>query len=185
MIKAAQGIHVSSVPAHPTNYAPTRGGAPVLWVVLHCTEGGELVGSALKTATMFAAKLDKPRSAHDVCDAEGVIACVPWDKRAWHCGGTGNKHGVGVELCGKAAQTRAQWLDARSLPMLANGARRVREICTRFALPIEFRTAVELRAKHPGITTHDEIRRAFGETSHTDPGQGFPLADFLEAVRVG
>jgi hypothetical protein len=45
-----------------------------------------------------------------------------------------------------------------------------------------FRTATDLRAHSPGVTTHAEISKAFRESVHYDPGPHFPIAEFMEAV---
>ena len=113
------------------------------------------------------------------------MQCVPFDREAFHAGEHANIHGEGIELCGRASQTHAQWLDTLSLPMLAIAARIVRWRCDQLGLPLELRDHAALRQLQPGITTHAELARAFPkETTHRDPGPGFPLAEFLEAIRA-
>ena len=94
-------------------------------------------------------------------------------------------HGIGVELCGRADQTREQWLDQSSLPMLCIAARLVAQLCLVHQIPPRLLSRDELRRVTPGITTHAAITDAFhGETTHSDPGAGFPLAEFVLAVKT-
>ena len=32
-------------------------------------------------------------------NTEGVYQTLPWDRRGWHCGGTGNNTHIGIEMC--------------------------------------------------------------------------------------
>lgn len=164
--------------------APRRMAA--IWVVLHCTAGSEGPGKARDGALEHARPgLQRPRSCHFFVDTIEVVQCVGTHCEAWHAGHTANMHGIGIELCGAATQTREQWLDARSLPMLALAARLTRQLCDEHGIPAAFVGAHEVRLNTPGITTHAEISKAFPtETTHTDPGPCFPSADFVRAVQL-
>jgi hypothetical protein len=50
-------------------------------------------------------------------------------------------------------------------------------------MPVAVDVAGLLRGDR-GITTHDAVSKAFKQSTHWDPGPGFPLADFANAVRV-
>lgn len=160
-----------------------------IWIVLHCTAGREGKRKAEDCAHMLAtipaaSQGGKPRSAHLVIDTDSCVQCVPFESEAYHCGGHGNRLGEGIELCGAATQTREQWLDALSLPMLGIAAHVVRWRCDVLEIPIVFRSALDLRAERPGVTTHAEISRAFPQdTRHIDPGPHFPIAELLDAAR--
>lgn len=161
-----------------------------IWIVLHCTDGAEGPRKAEDGAHELAhipgkAHGGKPRSVHWFADTDSIVQCVPVECEAWHAGRNANMFGEGLELCGRASQTREQWLDAASLPMLCLAARHVRIRSDALGLPLRFVKAPELRANLPGITTHAEITRAFpADTAHTDPGVGFPLDEFLAAVQA-
>jgi len=163
---------------------------PARWLILHATHGAEGIGKALACAKMFATlppdtPSRKRRSSHVAIDTTTVVQAVPWESEAYHCGHTGNQFGEGIELCGSADQTREQWFDANSLPMLDLAAHVIRWRCQVLQIPIEFRSATELRARIPGVTTHAEITRAFPQdTSHYDPGPHFPIHELLEAARA-
>lgn len=167
--------------------APRR--AATQWIVLHCTDGHEGKRKAEDGALEHAripprSQGGKPRSVHWWVDTDSIVQSVPIECEAWHAGRNANMYGEGIELCGRASQTREQWLDALSLPMLQLAARLVRTRADALGLPLRLVTGPELRAHMPGITTHREITRAFpNDTTHTDPGAGFPLAEFLAAVQ--
>jgi hypothetical protein len=184
-------VAADSLPSIPyveaRHYTRGRKRPRTLGAVIHCTDGAEGDKTAEDCAAMFHKGWDDPklwRSATEVWDGNSGVRCVPLDCRAYHCGHNGNDSYLGLELCGRANQTREQWLDAKSLPMLRMAARRFAELCKEFDFPAVYADYTAVRAQTKGITTHLDISRAWGQTSHKDPGPGFPLADFIEAVRI-
>jgi N-acetyl-anhydromuramyl-L-alanine amidase AmpD len=185
LVAAASLGKIAYVEARWYRRGPRR--SPAIWVVLHATHGAEGKRKAEDCAHMFATlpATDSKRSAHCVVDTDSVVQCVPWESEAWHAGAHANQYGEGIELCGRADQKRHEWLDAASLPMLSLAAHLVRWRCQVLGIPIAFRTATDLRARAPGVTTHAELSRAFpNETTHTDPGPHFPMRDLMEAALV-
>lgn len=185
-IVAAPGpLAIKARPASVHNYVPRRTPREVRFVVMHCTDGHEGPSKDDDVAAMFARDDLRPRrSCHYVVDTDSVTQCVEDQSFAWHCGRRGNLYGVGIELCGRARQTRAQWLDDLSLPMLCLAARLVADLCHRHELPVELLRGSQLRAGLRGITTHAEVGVAWKETRHTDPGPHFPMDLFVAAVRA-
>ncbi len=167
--------------AHPSNYG-RRVRPRTQFITLHCTDGHEGPQKDGDVAAMFAGILAKPRSCTYVVDTDSVTECVPPNLTAWHCGHTGNARSEGIELCGRANQTREQWFDALSLPMLNIAARLVAERCKVHSIPIRFVDSELLREGLRGITTHAEVSRAWGESRHTDPGPNFPMQEFIAAA---
>lgn len=133
---------------------------------------------------MFARLQAKPRSCHFVNDSNSLVQCVPPTLTAYHCGHTGNMRCEGLELCGFAKQTTAEWLDALSLPTLCIAARHVAKRCAIHGIEPTFVDYVGLRKGARGVTTHKEISLAWGESDHTDPGPHFPMPEFLRAVQL-
>lgn len=183
---APGALTIHERPAHLTNYsrAPRRPGEPSL-VVIHATHGAEGQGPIdLNVAAGIAKALPSGKrvSFHYAVDADSAVRCVPDLALAWHAGKTGNARGIGVEICGRADQTRAQWLDGVSLRTLSNTARLVASLCLAHTIPPVLLDVPELLAGHRGITTHHRVSLAWGESHHWDPGVGFPLVDFVVAV---
>jgi hypothetical protein len=52
----------------------------------------------------------------------------------------------------------------------------------RFGIPNRWCTVDDLKARRAGHTTHNDLRLAFGGTTHTDPGAGFPRDHVIEIV---
>lgn len=176
-------IFIRQVAAYAANYSK-RTRTATQCIVIHATDGHEGPSKAEDVGAMIAGPLAKPRSPHAAVDSNSVVQCVPWQLTAYHCGHTGNSLTEGIEICGFAKQTRAEWLDALSLPTLAIAARLVAMRCAANSIGPVFVDRTLIRSGHRGITTHAEISHAWGESNHTDPGPAFPLAEFMEAVRA-
>jgi N-acetyl-anhydromuramyl-L-alanine amidase AmpD len=161
------------------------------WIVLHSMEAPEKGDTAEWCADFFAgidhrtrARVLAPEaSAHYAVDSDHVFCCVEPDRVAWHAPGA-NQLGVGIEHAGYARQTRAEWLDVFSRPMLELSASLTAYLMRRFQIPLVFVGASQLRSGLGGITTHAECTKAWPEKggTHTDPGANFPLADYLSMV---
>lgn len=184
LLVAARGPLVIKLrAAHKRNYGP-KPRRITQFLTLHCTEGHEGLRKDDDVAAMFArADLAKPRSCHYVNDSDSVTRCLDEMAVGWHCGTTGNSRSIGIEFCGRARQSQAEWLDELSRPMLAIGARLIREICDRHGLPLNFLDAAALSAGLRGVTTHAEVSKAWHESTHTDPGPNFPIEMLLSAAR--
>ncbi len=167
----------------------TRVAAPIAkrLIVIHDMEYPEKPDSAEWCSRYFAGQ-EGPApqaSAHACVDSDSIVQCVPWDQVAWHAPGA-NQWGIGIEHAGYNKQELADWMDSYSQMMLRLSAWLVAQLCTRFAIPVDFLDADELAAageKARGITTHWEVSKAFKKSTHCDPGKGFPMGDYLRWVR--
>ncbi|MGD9752431.1 MAG: N-acetylmuramoyl-L-alanine amidase [Acidimicrobiia bacterium] len=168
--------------AYSTRLSPNRTtgrSGEILWVVIHSMEVDYRPGIASAVASYFS-RSSSAVSSHVCIDGADVITCVEDGDTAWAAARTGNRHGLHVELAGRAADARDVWL-SRS-PMLGLAAEWIAERATKHGIPIVFQSAAGLRAGARGITTHREITDAFGETDHTDPGSGFPMDQLMAQV---
>lgn len=165
-------------------YTPGRPDGPPLWIVIHDMEAHELSNTAETTAAYFADPSDgRSVSAHKSCDNNSVVQCVDDDDVAWTVGNRpGNYRGLNYELAGFASQTRAQWLDSYGVAMFDVVAPLIRADCTRWGIPMRRCTIDDLLNRRKGITSHNDLRVAFGGTTHTDPGPNFPWDYFLAVL---
>lgn len=163
------------------NYTHRDAARPVSLIVLHSMESQEKPETAENVARWFAGETAPMASAHFCIDSDSVVQCVRVQDVAWHAPGA-NHNGVGIEHAGRAVQKREDWLDTYGRSMLELSARLVASICTRFQVPAIWRHADALRAGARGITTHLAVSRAFGRSTHTDPGPGFPLDWYIQRV---
>src|SRR5882672_3823277 len=109
-------------------------------------------------------------SWHYAADSDSVVQCVRLADTAWTVGNIGNQLGINWEFAGFASQSRDQWLDAYGVSMLDHAVPiMVRDMRT-YGIPARWLTDDEVKAKQKGLTTHDQLRRCFGGTTHTDPG---------------
>jgi N-acetyl-anhydromuramyl-L-alanine amidase AmpD len=155
-------------------------------VVLHSMEGIEDANKAESVAIWFAGKnkrFEPPRaSAHYAVDCDSIVQMVKDKDVAWHAPGA-NHNGIGIEHAGKAKQTREEWFDEFSAPMLLISAGLIARLCKRYGIPVEFVDAKGLHLRKSGITTHREVTSAFHRSTHMDPGANFPLDWYIEQVR--
>jgi len=165
-------------------YTAGRPDGKPLWIVVHDMEASETPTRAESTAAYFANPGDgRNVSSHYCVDSNSVVQCVDLDDSAWTVGNRpGNNRGINWELSGFASQSKGQWLDDFGWAMFAQMAPLVRSDGKRFGIPLERRTVAELQAFRPGITSHNDLRQAFGGTTHTDPGPNFPWAEFLAVM---
>lgn len=182
IVAVAGAFAVKSLPAHPANYA--RVARRPSHIIIHCTDGHEGYSKDFDEAVAISKALPKgkQRSFHYVVDGNSATQCVDDKWIAWHARARGNAVAIGVELCGRAAQTREQWFDAVSLATMSIAARLCSDICERWGIPPVAVDADGLLRGEKGITTHAFVSKAWKQSNHWDPGPHFPFREFVEAV---
>jgi hypothetical protein len=182
---------MATSPDHPelqfvqaSGYTKGRADGPPLWIVIHDMEAHETPTTAENTANYFATGAGgRSVSSHYCADSNSVVQCVLLKDVAWTVGNrAGNYRGINWELSGFAAQTREQWLDEFGVAMFDQIAPIIRADAAEYGIPLQRRTIAELKAFEPGITSHNDLGKAFGGTDHTDPGPDFPWDYLLELL---
>lgn len=163
-------------------YFRPGGNLPINRVVIHDMEAPEK-GDTAESVAQYFQRITSPASAHYCVDSDSVVGCVHEEDTAYHA--PPNQHSIGIEHAGYASQTREQWLDDYGQRMLAVSAALVGDICRRHNVPIQFVNAPDLLAGKRGITTHAQVSAAWHQTSHTDPGNFFPMDYYIDLVRGG
>lgn len=151
-------------------------------LVIHTMENKENPDSAENIANWFAGSSAPEASAHYCIDANSVIRCVRDEDVAWHAPGA-NHDGIGFEHAGTARQTGRDWEDEFSRAMLARSANLVAEKCAQYKIPPVWLYPADLQAGRRGITSHNNVSKAFGRSTHWDPGEGFNVQRYLRLVR--
>lgn len=151
-------------------------------VVVHTMEARELPTTAEAVAAFFA-KPSTRASAHVCIDNNSEVRCVPDHDVAWAAPGA-NHNGLQMELAGFARQTKADWHDPYSTDELQRAAHRAALWCHRHSIPVRYVDAAGLKAGKRGLTEHHQVTLAFHESTHTDPGDHFPWAEFLVLVKA-
>ena len=165
----------------------TRGrpdGRP-LWIVIHTMEAREASTTAESGARYFQEPPDGRKvSAHYCADNNSIVQCVRLADIAWTVGNRpGNYRGINWEFAGFASQSATQWRDSYSEAMLTRAMPYMRSDAARFGIPLRHCSVADLRAHRPGVTSHNDLRLAFGVTTHTDPGPNFPWSWFIESLQ--
>lgn len=169
----------------PAAHDSGPGNKPIRRIVIHCTVSPCVEGQARRTAAWFRDP-DSKGSAHYVVDPGEVVQVVLDGVIAWHA--PPNDGSIGVELCDALVSPewdRAhadRWGDRDHVRMLRRASRVVARLALAYDVPIRRLDDDDLRAGHRGITGHANVSRAFGESSHWDPGPSFPWADFMDRV---
>jgi putative peptidoglycan binding protein len=100
-----------------------------------------------------------------------------------------NDAGLHIEREGRASWTREQWLRAHVRRSIRRSAWVTSRWARKHGVPIRWLTVAELRRAGPtpsrpqGFCSHNDVRLAWGQTSHTDFGAGFPKDYYLGLVR--
>jgi hypothetical protein len=171
-------------PANPTRVGVRRTNRPNLLVV-HTSEGGELAVSAEALARF----IQTPRTAtnlasyHYITDTESVIPVVPDGFVAYAAAG-GNAQGLHICHPGRAGQSRDDWFDTNSSGMLEQVARWLADKSAEYDIPLNKLTTVQVARGAPGVCGHVEVSQAFGKSTHTDPGKGYPWDWVIDRARA-
>lgn len=174
--------HTDSVTRANSFRNAARGDAQIERVVMHTAETPEAGNSAEAVAAFFS-RDSTQTSAHYVVDNNSVVGCVEEENIAFHALGD-NDQSIGIELAGRARQTKAEWADDYSKAELALAAKLVADICKRRGIPVRRLTNAQLQARERGIVSHKQVSDLFGQGIRTDPGPNFPWGKFLDAVKA-
>lgn len=163
------------------NYTRGRSGSIDL-LVIHTMENAEKPEGAESVAAWFAGSTAPEASAHYCIDNNSIVQCVRDQDIAWHAPGA-NHDGLGFEHAGTAKQTGRDWEDQFSRDMLERSAKLVAKKCAQYEIPPVWLFPADLQAGRRGITSHDNVSKAFGRSTHWDPGEGFNIQRYLRLVR--
>lgn len=166
------------------NYRPVSS-RQIDLIVLHDMEYPEKAEAAEWLGDYFGGRkgMTAPRaSTHYGVDSDSIVQYVHDHDVAWGAPGA-NRNGIHIEHAGYARQTAAEWADPYSKAMLNASQRLCASLCLRYDLPVRYVPEELLKAgTGRGITTHAAVSRAFGLSSHWDPGPNFPIRDYVNGV---
>lgn len=133
-------------------------------------------------------------SWHYAVDPRETVQCSYDSVICWHA--PPNANSIGIEMADwpdpmpapegtarwKRLRLHWRWAGVRHQRMLNRTARLTAELCLAYDLPIRYLTAEDLRAGKRGITTHANVSKAWGQSTHWDPGY-WPRYAFMALVR--
>lgn len=162
------------------NYTKTNG-RKIDLIVVHDMEAPERLDTAEAVARYFARPSTRA-SAHWNFDADSKVRSVRDKDVAWHAPGASH-NGLGYEHAGYARQSAAEWRDPYSDAMLRISAEQAAIDCAKYDIPIKYVTIEGLKRGERGITTHNNVSKAFRRSTHWDPGPNFPMGYYLDLIK--
>lgn len=113
-------------------------------------------------------------SAHLYVDRIEIIQSIDLLARTGHAGSnTGNENAISVEITGVNGWSRGTWLTNVNWVALGGA---LAWCCAQFGISVRRASVGEMQSnpKVKAFYSHDDMRRAWGGTDHTDPGPNFP-----------
>lgn len=161
----------------------SRGGAKVIWLAVHSTEGNDVPrvndAAALRDASWWTG------SSHAICDNEALLTpaegCVPYERAAWTLRG-GNHYSDNIEQVGWARWTRDEWLTHPGT--LDNTAQWLAERSKARGIPLTKIGPADVKARRPGVIGHVDYTLGTGDGTHTDPGPNYPWDVVIAKARA-
>lgn len=161
------------------------GNKPIKRIVMHGTVSPCVPGGARNIARYFRSE-GAGGSAHYVVDPVETVQVVYDSYVAWHAPPNGNS--LGVEICDPVAGPKGplplnRWNSGGHAKALQNAAELVAHLCLAYDVPMRMVGAWGLKRGRQGICEHDDVSKAFGQSSHWDLGL-FPRRKFARMVRA-
>lgn len=127
-------------------------------------------------------------SSHFYVDGDSVIQSLDTDAKAGHAGSSnGNNSAIAFELAGLDSRSRQWWLDNIAWSRLGYVIAYILQHDPDYAgFQVRRASVAEMQA-NPRVKAfygHDDMRRAWGGTTHTDPGENFPWDRLFAAVNA-
>lgn len=139
-------------------------------IAVHCTDNT----APARNEAQYATRRTDGVSGHFYVDDREVIQSLSLTARAGHAGSsTGNENAVAVEITGRVSASRQWWLDNVAWERLAQV---LAVVCRHYDIAPRRASVAEMKSnpKVKAFYGHDDMRRAWGGTTHTDPGPNFP-----------
>lgn len=166
----------------PASWHGASNNKPIRRIVIHCTAGLEPgIRAAARSTVAYSKRTSRPSSFHYCADARESVQYAYDSVVAFHA--PPNQHSLGYELCCSLKdEGRDHWDQADHQAMLHIAAKDCAALALAYGIPIRRLTVAQLRAGERGFAGHVDVRDAFHQTSHWDPGPHFPWAHFLKLV---
>lgn len=125
-------------------------------------------------------------SSHFYCDADSVTQSIDTEDRVGHAGSNiGNNNAIAVEITGGNAKSRAWWLANVAWDKLGQVLAYVIKNDPDYkGFQVRRASVAEMKA-NPRVKAfygHNDMRLAWGNTTHTDPGPNFPWDRLFQSV---
>jgi N-acetylmuramoyl-L-alanine amidase CwlA len=149
-------------------------------IAIHNTSN---VGASARDEASYASRREDGISAHFYVDEKEIIQSLNTRSRAGHAGSrNGNEHAIAFEIRGVNSWTRKQWLDRVCWDKVG---RTLAILCQSYSIAVRRASIAEMVAnpKVRAFYGHNDMRLAWGGTTHTDPGPNFPWDHLFRVVK--
>lgn len=161
-----------------------NGDGRVHGVVVHSMEAPEK-GSTAESVAHYFTVIDRTASADKCFDNDSMVQCVKDGDEAYHAPPC-SRYTLGYEHAGYARQSAADWHDPYSWAMLRNSASELAADAAKHKFPLVIVTKEALaRGTRDGVWRHADCSALPGASDHWDPGEGFPLVEWVDMARNG
>ncbi|MEV0326426.1 N-acetylmuramoyl-L-alanine amidase [Micromonospora echinospora] len=147
-------------------------------IAIHATDNT----ASAEAESVYATRRTDGVSSHFYVDADSVVQSLDTTARAGHAGSsTGNENAIAVEITGRSSSSRQWWLENVAWDRLAEV---LAVVCRYYDIAPRRATVAEMKA-NPQVRAfygHNDMRLAWGGTTHTDPGTNFPWDHLLTKV---
>jgi N-acetyl-anhydromuramyl-L-alanine amidase AmpD len=127
-------------------------------------------------------------SSHFYVDSDSATQSIDTLDKVGHAGSAeGNDNAICFELTGANGWTRAQWLQNIDWIMVGRvSAAVIRAHWPDGSFQVRRASVAEMKAnpKVKALYGHDDMRRAWGGTTHTDPGPNFPWDHLITVIKT-
>jgi hypothetical protein len=120
-------------------------------------------------------------SSHYYVDKIKIIQSLDTRLKAWHAGSSqGNTYAIAYEFVGTNDKSRTWWLQNVNWDA---AAKIIASDMREWGIANRHITVAQMQAGNvTGIVTHDDMRRAWGGTTHDDPGPNFPMDHLINKI---
>lgn len=136
----------------------------------------------------YAARRTDGVSSHFYVDKDSATQSIDTRYRCGHAGSkTGNENAVCIEITGANGWSRAQWLANVQWDLLGRVlASVIKSHWPDGSFKVRRASVAEMQSnpKVKAFYGHDDMRRAWGGTTHTDPGPNFPWDKLFAVVNA-
>lgn len=162
-------------------------------IVLHSMEAPDKPDMAEQVGKFFQNLApDRKASAHVGVDCNSSVRYVDDDDVAYAAPGA-NHNGLHIEQTGYARYARGEWTQPDMMLMLQQAASQLQKWHKQYGVPLRYISAAALQKCDPyalpeecyGVTTHWDITEAWHKSTHTDPGNGYPINTVLSMALAG
>lgn len=176
--------NLGAIPFLPSSHLSGRiDPRPAEIIVMHSMECPAEAGRATNWAKSLASPTGSKSFAHYQTDPRTVVQSAELGRTCPHVGNGNRVRGrwtLGIEQAGYAAFSRQQWINSGALNTskpLVEALIAAGHGAARWLSPADLKVP-GVR----GVTSHNNMRIAFGGTTHTDPGDNYPHDLLLATV---